>query len=129
MPDAAQFFHWDIAVLVTDVFVEQRDFVFTGSKKTAEICKTFIDKAREIWTRASKAGYTHARQTATFHGPIADFPPETVHRKFDGWRLGGGAEVAVGRNLFVKAEYRFSNYDSHQSFDKHQGVIGLGLRF
>lgn len=77
----------------------------------------------------AKAGYTNTRQTATFTGPITDFPPDTYHRKFDGLRLGGGTEVAVGRNMFVKAEYRFSSYEARESFDKHQGVIGVGIRF
>jgi outer membrane immunogenic protein len=77
----------------------------------------------------AKAGYTNILQTATFDGPIADFPPQTDRRKFDGLRLGAGAELAVGRNMFVKAEYRFSNYEALDSFDKHQGVVGVGIRF
>jgi outer membrane immunogenic protein len=77
----------------------------------------------------AKAGYTNMRLTNSSNGPIAGFPPFVAHPKYDGLRLGGGAEVAVRRNMFVKAEYRFSNYEAVESFDKHQGVIGVGIRF
>jgi outer membrane immunogenic protein len=29
--------------------------------------------------------------------------------------------------MFVRAEYRYSNYEN--DFSRHQGVIGLGVRF
>jgi len=77
----------------------------------------------------AKAGYTNLRETFSTNGPILGFPPIVSHHKYDGLRLGGGAEVAVGRNMFIKAEYRFSNYEAIESFDKHQGVIGVGIRF
>jgi len=31
--------------------------------------------------------------------------------------------------MFVKAEYRFSNYERAQGFDKHQWLLGFGIRF
>ena len=37
------------------------------------------------------------------------------------------SSIALGPNTFVKAEYRYSNYE--QGFDEHQGVVGLGFRF
>lgn len=77
----------------------------------------------------AKAGYTNFRQRISADGPIVGVPPVVFHPEYDGLRLGGGAEVAVGRNMFVKAEYRFSNYEAIDSFDRHQGVIGFGLRF
>lgn len=77
----------------------------------------------------AKAGYTNMRETRTSIGPIVGLPPLVVRREYDGLRLGGGAELALGRSLFVKAEYRFSTYEAQRSFEKHQGVLGLGLRF
>lgn len=72
-----------------------------------------------------KAGYTNARiETEYTNGP--DIPSE-VSENLDGVRLGAGLEHAVGPNSFVKAEYRYSNYE--QDFEKHQGVIGFGFRF
>lgn len=106
---------------LTDICVKTDHDLYVGARAGGMISSNVLLYA--------KGGYTNIRQTATFKGPIAEDPGSTVHRKFDGLRLGGGAEVAVGRNLFVKAEYRYSNYEAKDSFNKHQGVIGVGLRF
>ena len=62
----------------------------------------------------------------------------------DGYRLGGGVEVALSQNMFLNAEYRYSNYsraevdfegtvpDSDRfdiDLDRHQVAVGLGVRF
>lgn len=77
----------------------------------------------------AKAGYTHMRQSTASDGPVGGFPAFDFTTKYEGLRLGAGTEVAVGKSMFVKAEYRFSNYEAIESFDKHQGVVGIGLRF
>jgi outer membrane immunogenic protein len=75
------------------------------------------------------AGYTNARIDV-------DYTPATVgganpfagqSSNLDGVRVGGGVELAIARNAFAKAEYRYSNYE--QGFDRHQVVGGIGLRF
>ena len=63
-----------------------------------------------------KAGYTNAR--ASFGG---------TGITFDGIRAGAGVEWLVGRNFSLRAEYRYSNYDSDLS--RNQGIVGLGFRF
>lgn len=75
----------------------------------------------------AKAGYTNFRSSNRFIP--AGGATLVVHPEFDGLRLGAGTEIAVGARTFVKAEYRFSNYEASQSFDRHQGVVGFGLRF
>jgi len=47
--------------------------------------------------------------------------------KIDGFRIGAGAELALGRNGFVKIEQRYANYE----FDVKlfQTLIGAGFRF
>ena len=45
----------------------------------------------------------------------------------DGFRLGLGAEMAVGSKGFVKVEQRYSNYQ--YDLDLHQSLIGAGIRF
>lgn len=75
-----------------------------------------------------KVGYTNFRQSSRF-AFASGAPDLVVHPESDGLRLGAGSEIAVGSRTFIKAEYRFSNYEASQSFDKHQGVIGFGLRF
>lgn len=45
----------------------------------------------------------------------------------DGYRVGGGVELGLGRNLFVNVEQRYSNYEL--GVDGFQTVAGLGFRF
>jgi len=61
----------------------------------------------------------------------------------DGWRVGAGAEYALSNNLFVKGEYRYTNYGEGEvegpnggesdrfdiDMDRHQVMLGLGYRF
>ncbi|MBO9574455.1 MAG: porin family protein [Sphingobium sp.] len=64
----------------------------------------------------AKAGYTNARvNTPTFR------------ENGDGVRVGGGLEYDLGNKLYVKAEYRYSNYE--QDIERHQVVGGVGVRF
>lgn len=74
-----------------------------------------------------KVGYTNYRFSSRFTFPAGG--PVTTHPEVDGLRLGAGTEIAVGAKTFVKAEYRFSNYEAADNFDKHQAVVGFGLRF
>lgn len=73
----------------------------------------------------AKAGYTNARLQTEYTVPNA--PNEEIGDNLDGVRLGVGLEHSVGPNSFIKAEYRYSNYE--QGFEKHQGVVGFGFRF
>ncbi|MCW3845732.1 porin family protein [Sphingomonas sp. LB-2] len=64
----------------------------------------------------AKGGYTNARV------PLA-VGTETL----DGFRVGGGVETNVSGRAFVRAEYRYSEYEANAH--KHQGTVGVGLRF
>lgn len=75
-----------------------------------------------------KAGYTNFRHSNRFT-PAGSTTEFRFHPEADGLRLGAGTEIAVGSRTFVKAEYRFSNYEAADDYDKHQGVVGFGLRF
>lgn len=76
----------------------------------------------------AKAGYTNARlQTEYDDASTTDTSDFELGENLDGVRLGAGVEHAIGPNSFVKAEYRYSNYE--QGFEKHQGVVGFGFRF
>ena len=46
---------------------------------------------------------------------------------FEGFKVGGGAELALGKQAFVKYEHRYANYDA--GLEYHQNLIGVGLRF
>lgn len=73
----------------------------------------------------AKAGYTNARFKATTDDGVA----QTTLFKDDlnGVRVGAGAEYAIGPNSYVKAEYRYSNYE--QGISRNQVVGGFGFRF
>ena len=46
---------------------------------------------------------------------------------FEGFQVGAGVELALGKQAFVKAEHRYANYDAGVEF--HQNLLGVGLRF
>lgn len=64
----------------------------------------------------AKAGYSNARIDIDGDGANGD-----------GVRVGGGIEYKLGGNLFLKGEYRYTNYED--DVERHQVVGGLGLRF
>ena len=73
----------------------------------------------------AKLGYTNFRGKFTSN----DGTTETTLAKsdLDGVRVGGGAEFALSQNTFVKAEYRYSNYEA--GVDRHQAMGGFGFGF
>ena len=73
----------------------------------------------------AKAGYTNARFKATEDDGTTE---TTLFRKdLDGVRVGAGAEYAIGPNSYLKAEYRYSNYE--KGISRNQLVGGFGFRF
>jgi outer membrane immunogenic protein len=74
----------------------------------------------------AKAGYTNGRINTDYTTPtgVGAFRD---HRNLNGFRVGGGIEQSLGGNAYVKAEYRYSNYE--QNVDRHQVVAGVGFRF
>jgi len=93
----------------------------------------------------AKGGYTNTS---------IEFAAESAGDRFeldsnvDGWRLGAGVEQLFGPNLYGKVEYRYSNYNNLDfsddfdfedldaenfgtdiDLDRHQVLVGLGMRF
>ncbi|MGI9363165.1 MAG: outer membrane protein [Parasphingorhabdus sp.] len=82
----------------------------------------------------AKGGYTNAKAKLRYDdnaGSVTSFSDE-----LDGYRIGGGLE-ATSNNMFVRLEYRYSDYGSYSSdgllpgidTSRHQGVVMAGLRF
>lgn len=46
---------------------------------------------------------------------------------FEGVQVGAGAELAMGKQAFVKYEHRYANLDAGVEY--HQNLIGVGVRF
>jgi outer membrane immunogenic protein len=81
----------------------------------------------------AKAGYTNARINFEYATNTATFEDAV---DLDGWRLGAGAELQLSPNMYLKGEYRYSNYSNIQDFDdegvdldRHQVLGGIGIRF
>jgi len=88
----------------------------------------------------AKGGYTNAKLNV-----LAGDTNQTTDTDFnlDGWRIGAGAEHAVGPNSYAKLEYRYSNYERSNidyatggtssrfdvDTDRHQVVASYGFRF
>ncbi|MBB3981857.1 outer membrane immunogenic protein [Sphingobium fontiphilum] len=75
----------------------------------------------------AKAGYTNAR--FKYEEAAGGEGGGTISGggNADGLRLGAGLEYRLARNIFLKGEYRYSNYEAGLS--RHQLVTGLGIRF
>ena len=75
-----------------------------------------------------KGGYTNARATVDYDAaPAGILTDHKASDNLDGFRVGGGVEHKLGQNAFLKAEYRYSNYQG--DFARHQVVAGAGFRF
>lgn len=85
----------------------------------------------------AKGGYTNLRLKQTYTAPGFS---AVQKNNLDGYRLGVGVEQKFnlfGPSGFVKAEYRYSNYKNLNDgaanldvdLDRHQAVLGVGIRF
>ena len=88
----------------------------------------------------AKGGYTNAKFEGRFNDGAGTIYNNGVTA--DGYRIGAGIEQKFnlfGPSGFVKAEYRYSNYknldigqndfDLETDIDRHQAVVGVGVRF
>ncbi|MCP1468998.1 outer membrane immunogenic protein [Sphingobium sp. OAS761] len=102
----------------------------SDSTANTEAFGTDVDAARDLYIGARagflvgpqalayvKAGYTNAR--IEYQGCCAE--------NGDGVRVGAGLEYKLNGQMFVKGEYRYSNYEA--DVERHQVVAGLGIRF
>ncbi len=89
----------------------------------------------------AKGGYTNAKFDIRSNDGTTEFNQDI---DTDGYRIGAGAEYALGKNSFMKLEYRYSNYSKAEidfqgdvvdsapfdvDLDRHQVVASYGLRF
>jgi outer membrane immunogenic protein len=75
----------------------------------------------------AKGGYTNFRQSSSLK---TDTSKVEGGANSGGYRLGAGMQLALSRNAFVKAEYRYSHYhEGVVDYGRHQVVTGVGLRF
>lgn len=75
----------------------------------------------------AKAGYTNARVGLNYTNPTTPAQNFALAENLDGVRVGAGIEQKLGTNLYLKGEYRYSNYEG--GFERHQVLGGVGFRF
>lgn len=81
-----------------------------------------------------KGGYTNAKASLSYDDNAGNAFSESD--KLDGYRVGGGLE-ASSNNMFVRLEYRYSDYGKYETStvvpnidtSRHQGVVMAGIRF
>lgn len=64
-----------------------------------------------------KGGYTNARVSSPGNGGDNG----------DGYRIGGGVDYKLSDKLYVRGEYRYSDYE--YDIERHQALLGLGVNF
>ena len=107
-----------------------------AAESTGDVCESGVclDASRDLYIGGrvgtvvsdsallyAKLGYTNAR--FELDEDVLDDDDVTL----DGVRAGVGIEWATGTPVVARIEYRYSNYENDLS--RHQGVVGLGLRF
>lgn len=76
----------------------------------------------------AKGGYVNGRFGTRYTDPATASNNFDVAGELDGFRVGAGVQLGLGRHSYVKAEYRYSNYERGFA-EKHDGVVGIGFRF
>lgn len=78
----------------------------------------------------AKGGYTNARVETEYRAGATRIQDK---EDLEGYRVGGGGELQIGPKMYVKGEYRYSNYGDGNGYgidvDRHQVVGGVGVRF
>ncbi|MFD1949485.1 outer membrane protein [Sphingomonas arantia] len=92
----------------------------------------------------ARAAYVNSRVKANYVDFEGILDNESAKANVDGVRLGAGFEAAVTPNLYLKGEYRYTDYNNYSlttnysdgssdrttlSLDRHQILGGIGLRF
>jgi len=95
-----------------------------GSNKLIVGVEASVDNVLEYrdYGVSARLGYKLADNVLAYaKAGYADF------RGLEGVRVGGGFEYAVTNNLYAKVEYRYS--DLELNVGRHQGLVGVGIRF
>lgn len=82
-------------------------------------------KVSDKGTLYALAGYTNARFRFNYTTPTSVTTGDSSN--LDGFRLGAGYQHDLGKNMYGKVEYRYSNYEA--GVTRHQALMGVGVKF
>ena len=83
----------------------------------------------------AKGEYVNVRLKSAFDDAVDTAEDFSSHRDRGGYRLGAGLEFALAPHVYVKGEYRYTNYRKDETeigsadLSRHQIVGGVGVRF
>lgn len=93
---------------------------------------TMIGETTKVYV---KGGYTNSGIDVSFNDGEGGSFKDT--ETLGGYRVGAGLEFLLGQRGVIRAEYRYSDYGETDLFgfatgiqiERHQGVVGVGIRF
>lgn len=93
---------------------------------------TMIGETAKVYV---KGGYTNAGLDVDYNDNAGTTFEDT--ETLGGYRVGAGLEFLLGQRGVIRAEYRYSDYGETDLFgfatgieaERHQGVVGVGIRF
>lgn len=111
-----------------DVFEAGDDFELTTGRDLYAGIRLGVPVSETVMIYG-KGGYTNQRFELAYS---LDGDVESGSDNIDGFRVGGGAELALDQ-IFARLEYRYSDYGSFSDADfetsRHQVMLAAGLRF
>lgn len=130
------------AELCSEIVGDDRGCVEAGRNLTAGLRAGFV--LGDSVLVYAKGGYSNGRLRVDYDGDVEDDDNELLelNRNRSGYHFGGGFEVALSRNLYVKADYTYTDYSGFTYTDpededltarfgasRHQALAGVGFRF
>lgn len=76
---------------------------------------------------AARVGYAVTDNTLAFARAGYSNYQDVFSRELDGLTVGGGLEFSISDSAYIKAEYRYSDFE--QDVGNHGALVGIGLRF
>lgn len=101
----------------------------TGSTAKIEAGNTTVARAGRDLYAGARIGYVLGNTAVYGKAGYANARVETSvgDENGDGFRVGAGVEHKFTDKLFLKGEYRYTNYEA--DVERHQIVAGVGVRF
>lgn len=117
-------FDHDLGTLMLGV---EGDFVLSDASTAAV---NFASDAKSYWTLAVRAGLPLGEHVLAFaRGGLAhaDIDTSLGEANGTGFTAGGGLELGLGSSLFLRGEYRYSDYGARLRGQHY--IAGIGWRF
>lgn len=76
---------------------------------------------------AARVGYAFTDSSLAFvRGGYSNYQ-DVFSRELDGLTVGAGVELALGETMYIRPEYRYSDFQN--GVGNHGGLVGVGFRF